>query len=60
MNVQKQPPEAFCKKMCSWKFHKIHRKTPAPETFFNKIAGLRPKASNFIKKEALASGLQLY
>ena len=33
MNVQKQPPEAFCKKMCSWKFHKIHRKTPVPETF---------------------------
>ena len=37
MNVQKQPPEAFCKKMCSWKFHKIHRKTPVPETFFNKL-----------------------
>ena len=42
MNVQKQPPEAFCKKMCSWKFHKIHRKTPVPETFFSKAAGLRP------------------
>ena len=28
---------AFCKKMCSWKFHKIHRKTPVPETFFNKL-----------------------
>ena len=42
MNVQKQSPEAFCKKMCSWKFHKIHRKTPVPETFFNKVAGLRP------------------
>ena len=41
MNVQKQPPEAFCKKMCSWKFHKIHRKTTVPETFFNKVAGLR-------------------
>ena len=35
MNVQKQPSEAFCKKMCSWKFHKIHRKTPVPEAFFN-------------------------
>ena len=43
MNVQKQPPGAFCKKMCSWKFHKIHRKTPVPETFFNKVAGLRPE-----------------
>ena len=36
MNVQKQPPEAFCKKMCSWKFHKIHRKTPVPETLLKK------------------------
>ena len=43
MSVQKQPPEAFCKKMCSWKFHKIHRKTPVPETFFDKRdSGLRP------------------
>ena len=42
MNVQKQPPEAFCKKMCSWKFRKINRKTPVPEAFFNKAAGLRP------------------
>ena len=41
MSIQKQPPEAFCKKMCSWKFHKIHRKTPVPEAFFNKVAGLR-------------------
>ena len=46
MNIQKQPPEPFCKKMCSWKFHKIHSKTPVPETF--------------LKKETLASGLQLY
>ena len=30
MNVQMQPPGAFCKKMCSWKFQKIHRKTPVP------------------------------
>ena len=70
MNVQKQPPEAFCKKMCSWKFHKIHRKTAVPETFCNKATGLRPatllkkriwpQACNFIKKENLASGLQLY
>ena len=63
MNVQKQPPEVFCKKICSWKFHKIHRKTPVPEAFFNKAAGLRPvtllkkrlwpQACNFIKKEIL-------
>ena len=63
MNVRKQPPEAFCKKMCSWKFHKTHRKTPVPETFLKKTADLRPatllkkrlwpQACNFIKKETL-------
>ena len=63
MNVQKEPAEALCKKMCSWKFHKIHRKTLVPENFFNKVAGLRPaillkkilwpQTCNFIKKEAL-------
>ena len=42
LNIQKQPPEVFCKKFC-----KIHRKTPVPETLFNKVAG-------FIKKESLA------
>ena len=66
MNVQKQPPEALCKKMCSWKFHKIHRKTPVPEAFFNKVAGLRPvtllkkrlwpQVCNFIKKGFLVQG----
>ena len=45
MNIQKHLPEAFCKKMFSWKFHKIHRKTPVPETFLIKLQ---------------ASGLQLY
>ena len=52
MNVQKQLPEAFCKKMCSWIFHKIHRKTPVPETFLDKIFLLKkrlwPQACNFI------------
>ena len=33
-NFQKQPPEVFCKKRCSQKFRKIHRKTPVPETLF--------------------------
>ena len=32
--LQKQPPEAFCKKRCFSKFRKIHRKTPVPETLF--------------------------
>ena len=40
--IQKQPPEMFCKKRCSQKFHKIHKKTPVPESLFNKVAGLRP------------------
>ena len=26
--LQKQPPEVFCEKRCSYKFRKIHRKTP--------------------------------
>ena len=29
--LQKQPPEVFCEKRCSWKFCKIHNKTPVPE-----------------------------
>ena len=42
-------PEAGSQK-CSVKksllrnFAKIHRKTPAPRSFFNKIAGLKPVA----------------
>ena len=28
--------------MCSYKFRKIHRKTPVPGPFSNKVAGLRP------------------
>ena len=31
--LQKQPTEKFFKR-CSQKFHKIHRKTPAPESLF--------------------------
>ena len=30
----KQPPEVFCKKSYSYKFHKIHRKTTVPESLF--------------------------
>ena len=32
----------FYEQRCSYKLHKIHRKTPLPESFFNKTAGLRP------------------
>ena len=38
-------------KRCSLKFRKIHRKTPVPESLFNKVAG---SACNFIKNETLA------
>ena len=38
---QKQPPEMFHKKRYSQNFCNIHRKTPAPESPFNKVAGLR-------------------
>ena len=41
---KKQPPEVFYEKRCSYKFYKIHRKTPAPES----------EACNFVKKETLA------
>ena len=29
--------------MGSYKFRKIHKKTPVPESLFNKVANLRPK-----------------
>ena len=33
-HFQKQPSEVLCKKLCSQKFRKIHRKTPVPESLF--------------------------
>ena len=47
-SIQKQPPAVFCERRCSWKFHKIHRKTPAPESLLSKVAGLRH--ANLLKK----------
>ena len=32
--LQKHPPEVFCKKRCSYTFHKTHRKTLVPEILF--------------------------
>ena len=33
--AQNNPPEVFYKKRCSWKFRKIHKKTPTvPESLF--------------------------
>ena len=48
MNVKKQPPEAFCKKMCSTKFTGKHL---CQRLFLKKR--LWPQACNFIKKETL-------
>ena len=31
VTIQKQPPEVFYEERCSYKFSKIHRKTPVPE-----------------------------
>ena len=47
--MQKQPPEVFCKKRCSQKFHNIHSKAPVLEFLFNKVIGLQ--GCNFIKKK---------
>ena len=56
--TQKQPPEVFYEKRCSWKFLKIHRKTAMPQPLFYKavlqICFIKPQACNFIKKETLA------
>ena len=38
--IKNIPPEDFCKKGCSEKVCKVHRKTPAMELFFNKAARL--------------------
>ena len=32
--MQTQPPEVFCNKMCSKKFRSTHSKTPAPGSLF--------------------------
>ena len=39
--VQKQPPEAFCKKEFFYKIRKFHGKTPVLESPFIEVAGLR-------------------
>ena len=49
---QKQPPEVFHEKKFSWKFRKIHRKTPVPEYLF--LIKLQALSCNFVKKETLA------
>ena len=40
--VQKRSPRSVLSKKCSEKFRKFYRKTPVPESFFNKVVGLKP------------------
>ena len=47
-------PEVFCKKGVLGNFAKFIGKHLCQNLFFNKVAGLRPEACNFIKKETLA------
>ena len=47
-------PNVFCKKGVFRQFAKFTGKHLCQSLFFNKVAGLRPKACNFIKKESLA------
>ena len=51
--MMKQPQEVSCKKRCSWNVTKFTWKKMGQRLFFNKVAGLRPSACNFIKKESL-------
>ena len=53
-NLQKQPPELFCKKKAFEKFCKFYRKTPVLESLFNKVASLM--ACN--EKETIKKRLQ--
>ena len=60
LTFQKQPPEVFYEKRCSWKFRKIHRKTPlACEIFKNTFftEHLRMTASAFSFSEAATGGV---
>ena len=68
---EEDPTEAVVRinsiKRCSSKFRQIHRKTPVPERFFNKVAAkISPNsqedtcATEFFLKKLQASGLQLY
>ena len=34
VNFRSRRPKEFCKKKCSWKFHKIHLKTTVPKYLF--------------------------
>ena len=44
IKFQKQPPEVFCKKMCSQKSRNIHRKILVLKSFLIKLKAFRPPA----------------
>ena len=47
-------PNVFCKKGAFKNFTKFTGKHLRQSLFLNKVAGLKPQACNFIKKETLA------
>ena len=49
LSLQKQLPEVFYKKRCSWKFCNIHKKTAVLKSPFNS-SWSRLQACNFLKK----------
>ena len=48
--TQKQTPEVFCKNRCSYKFCKIHGKTPVLESFLKKLQNFR--AATLLKRDS--------
>ena len=52
LRIKEAASRGVLQKRCSYKFRKIHRKTPVPESLFNKVADLRPET--LLKKETLA------
>ena len=52
--VRSSRPDVFCKKGVLRNFTKFTGKHLCQSLYFNKVAGLRPEACNFIKIEALA------
>ena len=55
--IRSSRPEVFCKKDVFENLAKFTGKHLRQGLFLNKVAGLRPKACNFLKKETLAQVL---
>ena len=51
-SIQKQLPEMFYKKKMFLKFRKFHRKTPALESLFNEVAGLKTYFEEHLRQTA--------